>query len=208
MAENYFVGLYNLDVSDKIKEKNGLKYLSWAAAWASLKKIHPTATYKYYEMPVKYAPDNETPIVMRYWFDDGKTGWVKVGITIDGVEHTEILPIMDFKNKPIPADAIDSTAANKSLKRCLAKCCATHGVGLFIYEGEDMPEESKLNNSLQADCMELIRKKCALSEKTKAKVGAICKEVLAEENGDPNLCEDNAKLKELKKKLMAVRKIV
>ena len=207
MSENYFSQLYNTDVSDKTKEKNGLKYLSWAAAWASLKKIHPDANYQYFEEPIKFAADG-TPTVYRYWFDDGKTGWVKVAVTIGDITHTEILPIMDFKNKAIPADSIDSTSANKSLKRCLAKACAAHGIGLYLYEGEDMPEETKMNNSLQAECMELIRKKCALSEKTKAKVGEICKDVLADENGDPNLCEDNAKLKELKKKLLAVRKIV
>ena len=206
--ENYFLQLYNTDVSDKTKEKNGLRYLSWAAAWASVKKQFPDAIYKYHEQTIQFAPDGITPVVTRFWFDDGKSGWVKVSVTINGIEHTEILAVMDFKNKAIPADTIDSTSANKALKRCLAKCCGMHGLGLYIYEGEDLPEETKLANSLQAECFTLIQKKCALSAVTKEKVAAICKEVLPEENGDPNLCEDNEKLKTLKKRLMAVRKVV
>lgn len=206
MSENYFTTLYNVDVSDKIKKKNGLNYISWAAAWAELKKVHPDANYKYYEQTLTYNPDG-TPNVTRYWFDDGKTAWTKVGVTVNGLEHIETLPVMDFKNKSLPADQVDSMSANKALKRCFAKACAFHGLGLYIYEGEDIPEETKQGNQLQADCMELIQKKCALSKKTKEKVAAICKEILVEENGDPNLCDDNTKLKELKKKLMAVRKI-
>lgn len=79
----------------------------------------------------------------RFWFDDGKTGWVKVGVTINGIEHIENYPIMDHKNQPIPADRITSTDANKAKMRALAKACGRHGLGLYIYEGEDMPEAAK-----------------------------------------------------------------
>lgn len=207
MEDNVFKKLYDVDVSSKLKQKNGLNYLSWAASWASVKKAYPTATFRYYEQTISCTPDG-MPNVTRFWFDDGKNAWVKVGVTIDGVEHVETLPIMDFKNKALPADQVDSMSANKALKRCLTKACAMHGLGLYVYEGEDLPEETKVANELQAACMELIQKKCALSAATKAKVAQICKEVLPEENGDPNLCEDNEKLKELKKKLMAVRKVI
>ena len=205
MSENYFVDLYNINVNDKSKEKNGLTYLSWAAAWASVKKVFPDATYRYFEEVLSY--NEEIPQKTRYWFDDGKTAWVKVGVTINGIEHIEILPVMDYKNKPIPADQVSSMDANKALKRCLAKCCGLHGLGLYIYEGEDLPEEAKAANKLQSDCVELIKKKCALSDNTKKKVAELCKQILPDENGDPNLCEDNEKLTDLKKKLMAIRKI-
>jgi len=206
MSENYFMALYNANVNDKTKEKNGLTYLSWAAAWAEVKKAYPDASYKYHEDILSYDV-NGYPWKTRYWFDDGKTAWVKVSVTINGIEHTEILPIMDFKNKPIPAENVTSMDANKSLKRCLAKCCALHGIGLYVYLGEDLPEDAKESNALQTEVMDLIQKKSKLSEATKAKVAQVCKELLVEENGDPRLCEDNDKLKELKKKLMAVRKV-
>lgn len=206
-TDNYFKQLYDIDVRPKTKQKNGLNYLSWAAAWAEVKKIHPDAVYNVYEQIIEYAPNGEDVRKTRPWFDDGKTAWVKVGVTINGLEHKEMLPIMDFKNKPIPAENVTSSDANKSIKRCFTKACALHGLGAYIYEGEDLPEEAKESNSLQTDLMELIKKKSALSEATKIKVAEICKESLVEENGDPRLCDDNDKLKNLKKKLMAVRKV-
>lgn len=206
MSDNYFLDLYNVNVNDKTKEKNGLTYLSWASAWAEVKKAHPDASFKYHEQVISY-DENGNPWLTRYWFDDGKTAWVKVSVTINNITHTEILPIMDFKNKPILAENVTSMDANKALKRCLTKCCGLHGIGLYIYRGEDLPEETKESNALQTDVMELIQKKSKLSQTTAQKVAEICKEILPEENGDPRLCEDNNKLKDLKKKLMAVRKI-
>lgn len=155
MTGNYFTELYSIDVRDKTKQKNGLNYLSWAAAWAEVKKIHPDATYTVYE--------NENG---RYWFDDGRTAWVKTGVTINGIEHIERLPVMDFKNKSLAADSVTSMDANKALQRSLTKACGRHGVGLYIYEGEDMPEETK-------------RQKTALSEAI-AKVTNLAKAKIAE----------------------------
>lgn len=206
MSENYFLDLYNANVNDKTKEKNGLTYLSWAAAWAEVKKVYPDASYKYHEEVLSFDGEGR-PWKTRYWFDDGKTAWVKVSVTINNITYTEILPIMDFKNKPIPAESVTSTDANKSLKRCLAKCCALHGIGLYVFLGEDLPEDAKESNTLQTEVMELIQKKSKLSEATKNKVAQICKETLVEENGDPRICNNNEKLKDLKKKLMAVRKV-
>ena len=215
MEENYFKQLYSVDVNAKKKNKAGLNYLSWAAAWAEVKKLFPTATFKIYEQLIKFqevhSGDDERVIsreILRPWFDDGKTGWVKTGVTINGIEHIEELPIMNLKNKPIEAGEITSLDANKAIQRSLTKACARHGLGLYIYEGEDLPEESKELEKLRTDCMELIKKRSGLSDKTKEKVAEICKEVLTDENGDPRICEDNERLETLKKKLMATRKIV
>ena len=136
MAENYFQKLYDVDVKDKVKKKNGLNYVSWAAAWAEVKKIYPDATYHIYE--------RETPegLVINY-FTDGKTCWVKTGVTINGLEHIEELPVMDFKNQSISLEKITSSDVNKSIQRSLTKACARHGLGLYIYEGEDLPETVK-----------------------------------------------------------------
>lgn len=144
--------------------------------------------------------------VERPWFDDGKTGWVEVLVTVNGIDNTEILPILDFKNKPIPAESITSYDANKAIQRALTKACARHGLGLYIYEGEDLPEEVKQIEKLKDECLELIKKKCALSEDAKTKVGEICKEIIPEYNGDPREVSEVSRLQELKKKLIAVRK--
>lgn len=135
--ENYFITLNNIDCSTKIEKKNGLSYLSWAWAWGEIKKIHPTANYKVYE----------TETGVNYW-TDGRTGWVKTGVTIDGIEHIEYLPIMDFKNKSIPLESITSFDVNKAIQRSLTKACARHGLGLYIYAGEDLPESEKLKSKV------------------------------------------------------------
>lgn len=133
--DNYFIKLNSIDVGDKIEEKNGLSYLSWAWAWGEVKKIHPDAIYTIYERDGELGPIN--------YFTDGKTCWVKTGVTINGIEHIEELPVMDFRNKSIPLASITSFDVNKSIQRSLTKALARHGLGLYIYAGEDLPENSK-----------------------------------------------------------------
>lgn len=131
MAEkNYFETLNAVDVSDKTEKKGGLTYLSWCFAWGELKKRHPDATYTIYE--------NENG---WNYHTDGKSCWVKTGVTVNGVEHIEYLPVMDFKNKSIPLESVTSTDVNKAIQRSVTKAIARHGLGLYIYAGEDLPEE-------------------------------------------------------------------
>lgn len=209
MSENYFTALYNIDVRDKTKQKNGLNYLSWAAAWSEVKKQHPDATYCIYEQNYQIKESNErgeqSYMINRPWHDDGKTGWVKVGVTINAIENIEELPIMDLRNKPIPAESITSADANKSIQRALTKACARHGLGLYLYEGEDMPEDAKEQADYQKKCMDIMAKKCKAGEKMKEKVGELCREMLPEENGNPTLCNDTGKLEKLYKALLALR---
>lgn len=108
-----------------------------------MKKLHPDANFKVYEQQISFLEEDVLLTKQRPWFDDGKTGWVRVGVTINNIEHIEYLPILDFKNKSLPADAITSYDANKAIQRALTKACARHGLGLYIYEGEDLPEETK-----------------------------------------------------------------
>lgn len=210
MAENYFKSLYDIDVRGKTKTKNNLSYLSWAAAWSEVKKMFPDAIFKIYEQFIKITETIDGKIIEREiarpWFDDGKSGWVKTGVTINGIEHIEELPIMDFKNKSIAAGDITSSDANKTIQRSLTKACARHGLGLYIYEGEDLPEEVKEVGNLQAEIMELIRKKSALSDEAKEKVAKTCKDADSSANGDPRLIEDVSVLRGLKKGLMTIRK--
>lgn len=130
--ENIFEKLNSVNVNNHTEQKNGLTYLSWAWAWAEVKKVFPTATYTIYE--------NE-----HGWnyFTDGKTCWVKTGVTIGCLEHIEYLPVMDFKNKSIPFETVTSFDVNKAIQRSLTKACARHGLGLYVYAGEDLPEEEK-----------------------------------------------------------------
>lgn len=210
MDNNYFKQLYDIDVRSKTKTKNNLSYLSWAAAWSEVKKMFPDATFKIYEQMIKIVETTEgkevTREIERPWFDDGNTGWVKTGVTINGIEHIEELPIMDFKNKSIVAGNITSSDANKAIQRSLTKACARHGLGLYIYEGEDLPEETKEVGNLQAEIMEIIKKKSALSDEAKEKVAKTCKDADSNANGDPRLIEDAEVLRALKKSLMAIRK--
>ena len=135
MAEqSLFMKLYKTDVSDKVEKKNGLSYVSWADAWAEIKKAVPDATYTIYERETQFGPVN--------YFTDGKTCWVKTGLTLNGLEHIECLPVMDFRNNSIPLDAVKSTDVNKAIQRSLTKAAARHGLGLYIYAGEDLPEDA------------------------------------------------------------------
>lgn len=144
--KNYFEELNNINVSGKTEKKNGLTYLSWAWAWAELKKLHPDAFYTIYENADGWN-----------YHTDGRTAWVKTGVTVNGIEHIEYLPVMDFKNKSIPADAVTSFDVNKAIQRSLTKAVARHGLGLYIYAGEDLPEEERVEE--KAAKVEVISKK-------------------------------------------------
>ena len=126
---NTFEKLNAVNVNDKTEQKNGLTYLSWAWAWAEVKKVDPKATYAIYENADGWN-----------YHTDGRTAWVKTGVTVDGIEHVEYLPVMDFRNKSIPVENLTSFDVNKAIQRSLTKACARHGLGLYIYAGEDLPE--------------------------------------------------------------------
>lgn len=130
--KSVFETLNKIDVGEHIEKKNGLSYLSWAWAWKVLKENYPDANYKIYE----------TESGCNY-FTDGRTGWVKTGVTVNGLEHIEYLPIMDYNNKSIILEKITSFDVNKAIQRSLTKAVARHGLGLYVYAGEDLPEEPK-----------------------------------------------------------------
>ena len=149
MSESVFNQLNKINVGEHIEKKNGLSYLSWAWAWAEVKKLFPNAQYKIYE--------RENGCI--YW-DDGRTAWVKTGVIIEGLEHIEYLPIMDYKNQSIPVEKITSFDVNKAIQRSLTKAVARHGLGLYIYAGEDLPEgesqpEPQFDEKLLEECREV-----------------------------------------------------
>lgn len=128
-SKSVFETLNAINVNSHTEKKNGLTYLSWAWAWAEVKKAYPNATYRIYE----------NQMGLNY-HTDGKTAWVKTGVTIEGIEYIEYLPIMEGNRKSMPLEKITSHDVNTAIQRSLTKACARHGLGLYIYAGEDLPE--------------------------------------------------------------------
>ena len=122
-----------VDVGDKIEKKNGLSYLSWAWAWGVLKQHFPLATF------IKHQAPNGMP----YFVDSQGYAFVKVTVMLHydySTDITEMLPVLDHRNKPIQGpNAFD---VNNALQRCLTKAIAYHGLGHYIYAGEDVPQEA------------------------------------------------------------------
>lgn len=145
-----FEELYNLDVRDKVEQKNGLNYLSWAYAWAEIKKVYPKAKYNIYKFGEKQLP---------YVYDEKIGYMVFTDVTIEDVTHEMWLPVMDGANKTMldhpytyqvkdkktggyiekSVEAATMFDVNKTIMRCLTKNLAMFGLGLSLYQGEDLP---------------------------------------------------------------------
>lgn len=131
-SKSVFEVLNSINVNEHTEKKNNLTYLSWAWAWAEVKKHYPDAYYTIYENRDGYN-----------YHTDGRTCWVKTGVTINGLEHIEYLPVMDYRNSSISYDKVTSFDVNKAIQRSLTKAVARHGLGLYIYAGEDLPEDER-----------------------------------------------------------------
>ena len=123
--------LRKINVNEHIEKKNGLSYLSWAWAVDTLLQNDPTATW-YYGQPVTF----------------GESVMVFCTVNAFGKSMTAQLPVMDYRNKAIPNP--DAMAVNTAMQRCLAKAIALHGLGLYIYAGEDLPEEDVVKAPTQS----------------------------------------------------------
>ena len=124
-----FQKLSSINFKDRIKRKGQLDYVSWADAWSLVKKHYPDAQRTVYE-------HEHTGL---NFFSDGHTAYVKVGITIDGLEHIDMLPVMDYRNKAMSVDTMTAFDVNKTIQRSTAKAIAMHGLGLQLWTGEDLP---------------------------------------------------------------------
>ena len=134
VEKSYFEKLVAINVKSKIEKKGNLDYLSWANAWAYLKLEHSDAQRNVYESP-------ETGL---NWYTDGVTGYVKVGVVVNNIEHIDYLPIKDFRQKSITVDKITSMDVNTAIQRATAKAIAMHGLGLSLYAGEDLVETTNV----------------------------------------------------------------
>lgn len=126
--ENYFNELNTVNVSDHVEKKGNFSYLSWAYAVAELKKRHPDATWQ----------------VVRFDglpYQKTELGYmVEVAVTVNGITHSQIHPVLDGRNKPLASPTVFDI--NTSIQRALVKAIALHGLGLYIYAGEDLPDSA------------------------------------------------------------------
>lgn len=141
-----FQEIYAINVNEKVEKKEGLNYLSWAYAWAEFKKIYPEATYEIKRHEGK-----------PYIYDEDLGYMVFTSVTADNLTYEMWLPVMDGKNKAMKSESYTYTTkygektvesatmfdVNKTIMRCLVKNLAMFGLGLYIYAGEDLPEELK-----------------------------------------------------------------
>ena len=121
--------LLKINVNEHTEKKNGLTYLSWAWAWAEVLKIDPEATWWVSHWPPETKPFLQLP--------DGSV-MVKVAVTIKKIEREAVLPVMNHRNQAIKNP--DAFAINTAIMRCMTKAISMHGLGLYIYAGEDLPE--------------------------------------------------------------------
>lgn len=212
--KNFFRKLNEINVNEHTEQKNGLTYLSWMWAWQQLKLNYPES----------YSTIYKSNDGCNYW-NDGRTAWVETGVTLvyyddEGqrreLENIEMLPIMDFKNKSIPLDNITSMDVNKAIQRSITKAIARHGLGAYIYAGEDLPEESDETRANKLETEAKAKKEnVSLIKQIDAKVKLLGKnmsdadkrnfanEVIIPIIGFANYrsCQDNIKLKALLKTL-------
>lgn len=143
-----FEEVYAINVNDKTEKKGNLTYLSWAYAWAEFKKVYPEANYKVNEFNGDFCSGNE------------KMGYmVQTQVTAGDRTHEMWLPVMDVRNNAVLQPKM--TEINKTIMRCLTKNLAMFGLGLYIYAGEDLPENNK---DFQPITEEELRKKWGVGD--------------------------------------------
>ena len=130
---NYFTELDQVDVTKHIEKKGQFSYLSWAYAVRELKRRHPDATWTVHE----YGENGVPFIATECGF------FVKVTVTVNGIDATQVHPVLDHTNKPVTAP--NAFQINTSIQRCLAKAIALHGLGIHLFAGEDLPPSPPLD---------------------------------------------------------------
>lgn len=183
-----FKKLNSINVNENTEKKNGLTYLSWAFAWMELKNVYPDATYQIRQFDGK-----------PYLYDENLGYMVMTEMTVDGITHEMWLPVMDGANKAMKdkpytyevkeykfgkatgnmiekrVEAATMFDINTAVMRCLTKNISMFGLGLYIYAGEDLPEESeeKKKEAEEQKKAEAEEKKIAAQVISSAKVAVL-----------------------------------
>lgn len=236
--DNYFKELYAIDVNDRTYQKKDLTYLSWCSAWSELKKLHPDATFEFKKFKdvreVTATEFSETGNIVKQTksiteqyipyieTDLGLT--VYTSVTVNEITHEMELTVMDGANKAMKSQAYtystkygDKTVeaatmfdVNKAIMRCLTKNIAMHGVGLYIYEKDSLPEavveiqkkDAELKE-INAESFKIVLEKSKISEEMKNKVADICGQFV--ESRNPKEIKDLEKANELNKQLKKLK---
>lgn len=143
--ENVFKKLSEIDVSGKVEKKGSQDYLSWSHAWAIVKSIYPDVKRTVYE-------DYHTGV---NYFNDGRSAYVKVGITINDQEYIDYLPVMSYNNKSIPLEQVTSMDVNKTIQRATVKALAYHGLALNLWSKDDIIDSVKTSKPASTSKIEL-----------------------------------------------------
>ena len=181
MDNNVFNILDKVDVSTKTEKKGMFTYLSWAWAVRELLRVAPDATWEVHEWGTE---GNRQP----YMKTEGGC-FVKVSVTVNGVSREQVHPVLDNRNKPIKTP--DAFQINTSIQRCLAKAIALHGLGLYLFAGEDLPD-----NSLDSSERDKV---ISLSKLTKDKnvIKTVNSQLASGEINKTNLASVKARLNDL-----------
>ena len=155
MNENYFVELSKIDVSEHVEKKNNFSYLSWSYAISQLRSFDPEATWE----------------ILRFegmpYLKTECGYFVEVAVTVKGLTLSQIHPVLDHRNKPI--EQPNAFQINTSIQRCLVKAIALHGLGLYIYAGEDLPMDNTPPEPITAEQLGKLKMKVLeLSQLSKA----------------------------------------
>ena len=144
--KDIFKDLSSININDKVEKKGQHKYLSWAHAWTLAKQKFPEIQRIVYEC-------DSTGL---NYFTDGNSAYVKVGITIEGLEHIDYLPVMDFRNNALALEKVTSMEVNKTIQRSTTKAIAMHGLGLNLWSGEDIVQTTTEEAPKKEEKIELI----------------------------------------------------
>ena len=149
IKENTFDKLNKVDVSELTERKGNFNYLSWAHAVRELLRVYPEATWEVHLF------DN-TDGTKQPYMKNGTGTYVQVSVNVNDVIRSQIHPVLDNRNAPIKEP--NSFQINTSIQRCLAKAIALHGLGLYIFAGEDLPEFDPINDKQAYELNELASK--------------------------------------------------
>jgi hypothetical protein len=131
--------LLTLNVNEHTEKKANLTYLSWAWAWAEALKADAKAMFG---------------VVMfgdKCYMDINGTAMVWVTVTMFDKPMTCQLPVMDHRNKAIVNP--DAFQVNTAIMRCMTKALSLHGLGLYIYAGEDLPAFIEPESTIEPETM-------------------------------------------------------